>query len=39
MARLAGEVARPIGVGRAISTYNIAIEGRDEWLEAARRPA
>jgi hypothetical protein len=30
-------VARPTGVGRAISTYTctIPIEGRDEWLAAA----
>ena len=32
-------MARPTGVGRAISTYTIPIEGRDEWLAAARRPA
>jgi hypothetical protein len=32
-------VARPTGVGRAISTYIIPIEGRDEWLAAARRLA
>jgi hypothetical protein len=32
-------VARPTGVGRAISTYNIPIEGRDEWLAAAERQA
>jgi hypothetical protein len=36
-----GEMARPTGVGRAISTYSysIPIEGRDEWLAAARRLA
>jgi hypothetical protein len=30
-------LARPTGVGRAISTYTyrIPIEGRDEWLAAA----
>jgi hypothetical protein len=28
-------VAHPTGVGRAISTYTIPIEGRDEWLAAA----
>jgi hypothetical protein len=33
------ELARPTGVGRAISTYTIPIEGRDEWLAAARRLA
>ena len=32
-------VARPTGVGRAITTYDMPIEGRDEWLEAARRQA
>jgi len=32
-------MARPTGVGRAISTYTIPIEGRDEWLAAARRLA
>ena len=34
--------ARPTGVGRAITTNRIPIEGRDEWLAAARaaeRPA
>ena len=28
-------MARPTGVGRAISTCTIPIEGRDEWLAAA----
>jgi hypothetical protein len=30
-------MARPTGVGRAISTYtiNMPIEGRNEWLAAA----
>jgi len=28
-------MARPRGVGRAIATYNMPIEGRDEWLAAA----
>lgn len=32
-------MARPTGVGRAITTYNMPIEGRDEWLAAARRLA
>jgi len=32
-------VARPTGVGRALATYGIPIEGRDEWLAAARRLA
>ena len=34
-------LARPTGVGRAISTYSYSmpIEGRDEWLAAARRHA
>jgi len=30
-----GAVVRPTGVGRAIATYEIPIEGRDEWLAAA----
>jgi hypothetical protein len=29
------ELARPMGVGRAPATYEIPIEGRDEWLAAA----
>jgi hypothetical protein len=33
------ELARPTGVGRALATYVIPIEGGDEWLAAARRPA
>ena len=33
------EMARPTGVGRALATYEIPIEGRDEWLAAARRHA
>ena len=32
-------VAHPTGVGRASATYEIPIEGRDEWLAAARRLA
>jgi hypothetical protein len=32
-------LARPTGVGRGIATYEIPIEGRDEWLAAARRLA
>ncbi len=36
---LAREVARPEGVGRALATYEISIEGRDEWVAAARRLA
>ncbi len=32
-------VARPTGVGRALATYVIPIEGRDAWLAAARRLA
>ena len=32
-------LARPTGVGRAITTHRIPIEGRDEWLAAARRLA
>jgi hypothetical protein len=30
-------MARPTGVGRALATSEIPIEGRDEWLAAARR--
>jgi hypothetical protein len=30
---------RPTGVGRAITTYNMPIEGRDEWIAAARQLA
>ena len=30
------EMARPTGVGHALTTYRIPIEGRDEWLAAAR---
>lgn len=30
-------MARPTGVGRAITTYDMRIEGRDEWLAAAAR--
>ena len=32
-------MARPTGVGRAITAYAMPIEGRDEWLAAARRLA
>jgi hypothetical protein len=32
-------LARPTGVRRASATYEIPIEGRDEWLAAARRLA
>jgi hypothetical protein len=32
-------VASPTGVGRALATYDIPIEGRDEWVAAARRLA
>jgi hypothetical protein len=32
-------MARPTGVGRALATYEIPIEGRDEWLAASLRPA
>jgi hypothetical protein len=34
-----GVIARPTGVGRALATYEIPIEGRDEWLAAARHLA
>ena len=33
------EVARPEGAGRALATYRIPIEGRDEWIAAAERLA
>jgi|WetSurMetagenome_2_1015567.scaffolds.fasta_scaffold1445244_1 hypothetical protein len=33
------ELARPTGVGHALATLEIPIEGRDEWLAAARRLA
>jgi hypothetical protein len=29
------EVARPEGFGRPLATYEIPIEGRQEWLAAA----
>jgi hypothetical protein len=32
-------MARPTGVGHTITTYSLPIEGRDEWLVAARRLA
>jgi hypothetical protein len=32
-------MVRPTGVGREITTYTIPIEGRDEWLAAARLEA
>ena len=32
-------LARLTGVGRAITTYDMPIEGREEWLAAARRLA
>jgi hypothetical protein len=32
-------LARPTGVGHAIATWDMPIEGRDEWLAAARRLA
>jgi hypothetical protein len=28
--------ARPTGVGHALTTYRIPIEGREEWVAAAR---
>jgi hypothetical protein len=37
--RVEWAVARPTGVGRAITAYDMPIEGRDEWLAAARRLA
>jgi hypothetical protein len=35
----AGAWSRPTGVGRAIATDDMPIEGRDEWLAAAKRLA
>ena len=32
-------MARPTGFGRALATYDMPIEGRDEWLAASRRTA
>ena len=32
-------MARPTGFGRALATYEVPIEGTDEWLAAARRLA
>lgn len=32
-------MARPEGSGRALATYRVPIEGRDEWLAAARHLA
>ena len=32
-------LARPTGVGRALTAYRMPIDGRDEWLAAARRQA
>jgi len=29
-------LARPTGVGHALTTYRIPIEGRDEWVAASR---
>ena len=33
------QVAALSGVGHALATYDLPIEGRDEWLAAARRLA
>ncbi len=32
-------MARPISVGHALTAYRMPIEGRDEWIAAARRLA
>ena len=32
-------ITRPTGVGRALATYDMPIEGRDEWIAAAERLA
>jgi hypothetical protein len=31
------QVARPEGAGRALATYRVPVEGRDEWIAAAAR--
>ena len=33
------EVARPTGVGHALTAYRMPIEGRDEWIAAVERLA
>ena len=38
-ARDLDRMERPAGVGCALATYETPIEGRDEWLAAARRLA
>ena len=37
--QLTGNLARPEGNGRALATYEVPIECRDEWLAAARHLA
>ena len=32
-----GNLARPEGAGRALATYELPIEGHDEWIAAAER--
>ena len=32
-------MARPTGLGCVLATYDVPIEGRDEWVAAARRLA
>ncbi len=32
-------MARPTGVGHALTAYEMPVEGRDEWLAAVRRLA
>ena len=32
-------MARPTGVGRALTAYRMPIEGRDEWIAAVERLA
>ena len=34
-----GELARPTGVGHALTAYRLPIEGRDEWIAAVERLA
>jgi hypothetical protein len=33
------EMARPTGVGHALTAYRMPIEGRDEWIAAVERLA
>jgi hypothetical protein len=37
--RVEWAVARPTGVGHALTAYRMPIEGRDEWIAAVERLA